>query len=184
MPDYRRRWVRGGSYFFTAVVHERYPLFESPVARKILREAFKEVLAKRPFDLFAICLLPNHLHTVWNMPPGDSDYATRWRRIKESFSNSWLASGGWEGKVSESRRKKGERGVWQRRYWEHTIRDEDDLRRCVDYTHWNPRKHNLVSRVKDWKFSSFFRFVETGDYEMDWGGTDPASDWSDPEWGE
>ena len=184
MPDYRRSWIRGGSYFFTVVVHERYPLFESPVARNLLRKAFKTVLAKRPFDLFAICLLPNHLHAVWNLPPGDSDYATRWRMIKESFTTPWLANGGWEGEVSESRRKKGERGIWQRRYWEHAIKDEDDLRRCVDYTHWNPRKHKLVSRVQDWEFSSFFRFVKSGDYEMDWGGADPVSRWNDPEWGE
>ncbi len=184
MPNYRRNRVPGGRYFFTVVVHERYHLFESRAARTFLREAFKMVLAKRTFELFAICLLPDHLHTVWNLPPGDSDYATRWRMIKESFTISWLGNGGWEGKISESRRRKGERGIWQRRYWEHTIVDEDDLRRCVDYTHWNPRKHNLVSRVQDWKYSSFFRFVKMGDYDLNWGGTDPIPAWSAPEWGE
>ncbi len=185
MPNYRRNFVPGGTYFFTAVVHQRYHLFDSALARQLLREAILSVRLDRPFNLFAICLLPNHLHTVWVMPPGDSDYPTRWRKIKEVFTTPWLESGGWEGEVSASRKKKGERGIWQRRYWEHTVRDETDLARCVDYTHWNPRKHGLVSRVRDWPYSSFHRFVEQGEYELDWGGTDPCVGWNAPdEWGE
>ena len=184
MSNYRRYFVPGGTYFFTAVVHQRYPLFEIAEARKQLREAIVKVKNDRPFELFAICLLSNHLHAVWTLPHGDSDYSTRWRLIKEEFTTTWLATGGWEGQLSESRKKKGERGVWQRRFWEHTICDEDDLARCVDYTHWNPRKHGLVKRVCDWKYSSFHRFVDSGDYDIDWGGTDPCPGFDAPEWGE
>ena len=184
MPDYRRYFVPGGTYFFTAVVNQRFPLFEIEDARAKLREAILKVKKDRPFELLAICLLPNHLHAVWTLPQGDSDYPTRWRLIKEEFTTTWLTGGGWEGELSESRKKKGERGIWQRRFWEHTIFDEDDLIRCIDYTHWNPRKHGLVKRVRDWKYSSFFRFVESGDYDIDWGGTDPCPGYDAPEWGE
>jgi len=149
MPDYRRNRVAGGTYFFTVVVHQRYPLFASELARQFLREAIQTVRIDRPFELFATCLLPNHLHAVWALPEGDDDYPTRWRKIKEAFTTRWLDSGGWEGTVSASRQKKGGRGIWQRRYWEHTVQDEADLKRCVDYTHWNPRKDQLVRRVKD-----------------------------------
>ena len=184
MSNYRRYFIPGGTYFFTVIVHQRYPLFEIEDARTKLREAIIKVKKDRPFNLFAICLLPNHLHAVWTLPYGDSDYSTRWRQIKEEFTSTWLESGGWEGRLSASRKKKGERGIWQRRFWEHAIRDEDDLIRCVDYTHWNPRKHGLVRRVRDWKHSSFFRFVESGDYNLDWGGTDPCMGYHAPEWGE
>jgi len=181
MPSYRRNFVPGGTYFFTVVVHQRYPLFESARARKLLRRAIQTVRYHRPFELFAICLLPDHLHTVWILPAGDSDYPTRWRQIKEEFTTPWLAGGGWEGPLSESRKKKGERGIWQRRFWEHTVEDDNDLIRCVDYTHWNPRKHGLVARIRDWPYSSFFRFVEAGEYEIEWGGTDPCPGWNVPD---
>jgi putative transposase len=185
MPNYQRNLVPGGTFFFTVVVHQRHPIFHSAVARKLLRNAIQSVRTDRPFQLCAVCLLPDHIHTVWILPPGDSDYSTRWRKIKEGFTTPWLEQGGWEGEVSKSRRARGERGVWQRRYWEHTVRDDDDLRRCVDYTHWNPRKHGLVSRIRDWPYSSFFRFASAGEYEIDWGGTDPCPNWSEPDaWGE
>lgn len=184
MSDYRRYFVTGGTYFFTVVTHERRPLFADEYARRILRESIQTIRSRRPFELVAICLLPDHLHTVWSLPAGDSDYSPRWRRIKEEFTRGWLSSGGTEGQRSESRQSKQERGVWQRRFWEHTVRDEDDLKRCVDYIHWNPRKHSLVDRVRDWRWSSFSRFVAEGEYEIDWGGEDPCKGWTVPEWGE
>ncbi len=105
-------------------------------------------------------------------------------RIKEEFTEAWLDAGGGELPQSRSRKEHRYRGIWQRRYWEHTVRDEVDLKRCVDYIHWNPRKHRLAERVQDWPWSSFQRWVRAGEYEIDWGGTDPAPGWDDPEWGE
>ena len=177
MPDYRRNRVPGGIYFLTVVVHERYPLFQDATARRKLRRAIAEVRTERPFTLFAICLLPDHLHTVWVLPRDDFDFSTRVKMIKDRFTQSWLADGGWEGTISASRRRKGERGVWQRRFWEHTVRDESDLKHCVDYTHWNPCKHRLVGRVRDWPHSTFHQFVRRGEYDLDWGKADPCGDW-------
>lgn len=184
MADFRRWYVAGGTYFFTVVTHERRPLFSQSSARRLLRNAIETVRERRPFEIVCICLLPDHLHTVWTLPHGDANYSTRWRRIKEEFTRNWIASGGAESGTTAARQRKQERGVWQRRFWEHTVRDEGDLERCVDYTHWNPRKHKLVSRVRDWRWSSFHRFVEAGHYHSDWGGTDPTPDWNHPEWGE
>lgn len=185
MANYRRNYVAGGTFFFTLVVHERHQLFSSALARQLLREAIQRVHRNRPFELFAICLLPDHLHTVWILPPGDRDYATRLRRIKEEFTVHWIEQGDWEGTACPSRAKKGERGIWQRRYWEHTVRDTDDLERCVDYVHWNPRKHGLVRRIEDWPWSTFHRFVQLGQYETNWGGTDTSPNWKQPDqWGE
>jgi putative transposase len=184
MPDYRRWYVPGGTYFFTVVTHERRPLFSDETARRFLRKSIKTIQQSRPFTLFAICLLPDHLHCVWTLPEGDANYSTRWRRIKEEFTTPWIARGGPEGFRSASRRSKEERGVWQRRFWEHTVADDEDLKRCVDYIHWNPRKHRLVANVKDWPWSSFHRFVSAGEYAADWGRDDPTPAWDAPEWGE
>ncbi len=112
-----------------------------------LRKAISESKQQFPFQLFAICLLPDHLHTVWMLPPGDADFSVRWKRIKQLFSKYWLAGGGTEANVTPAQKKEGRRGIWQPRFWEHTVRDEQDLERCVDYIHWNPRKHELVRRV-------------------------------------
>jgi putative transposase len=128
--------------------------------------------------------MPDHFHTVWTLPRGDSAYPTRLRRIKEEFTQSYLAQGGSEAPISASRDEKGERGIWQRRYWEHTVLDEDDLKRCVDYVHWNPKKHGYVTNVRDWPWSSFHRYVVLGEYTQDWGAQDPAPGYVDPEWGE
>ena len=145
-------------------------------------EAFALVRKKRPFEVFAIVLLPDHLHTVWVLPEGDADYSLRLAQLKEEFTSSFLARGGGEGTPTRSRLRHRERGVWQRRFWEHTCRDEDDLTHGVDYLHWNPVKHGLVGRVRDWPHSSFHRFVARGEYEPDWGGTNPCPGYDEPEW--
>jgi putative transposase len=132
----------------------------------------------------AIVLLPDHWHTVWTLPRGDDRYPLRWMRSKEEFTEAWLGEGGAEFPQSPSRRRHRQRGIWHKRYWEHTVRDDDDLKRCVDYVHWNPRKHQLAARVRDWEWSSFDRFVREGEYDPEWGGTDPNPAWNDPEWGE
>lgn len=170
MSRYRRS-REGQVYFFTVVTHERRPLFSSELARKLLRNAFQSVQGERPFVMTAIVLLPDHLHAIWELPAGDTDYSTRWRRIKAIFTKEWLAHGGENGKISQSRLKRSEQGVWQRRFFEHTCRDETDLKRCLDYIHINPVKHGLVGRAGDWPWSSFHRYVNLGEYPSDWGGS-------------
>ena len=148
-------------------------------ARVCLRDAFRVVRAARPFRIDALVLLPDHLHAVWSLPSDDADYSTRWRLIKKRFTKKFLDAGGGEAATSASRRSKGERAVWQRRFFEHTVRDESDLKRCVDYVHVNPLKHGLVERVRDWPWSSFHRYVKFGDYPTDWGA---ANVWYGDEW--
>ncbi|HVJ88029.1 MAG TPA: transposase [Caulifigura sp.] len=170
-----RRYIRnreGRCFFFTLVSDERRPILTSDLGRACLRSAFLEVKKTRPFDLTAVVLLPDHLHAVWTLPKGDCDYSTRWQAIKADFTRRWLAGGGGEGTPSESRRNKGERSVWQRRFYERTCRDEADFKRCVDYVHVNPLKHELVTRVCDWPWSSFHRYVRLGEYAGDWGSAD------------
>ncbi|OYY94580.1 MAG: transposase [Hydrogenophilales bacterium 28-61-23] len=165
MTQYRRHFQPGGSYFFTVNLANRGQglLIEHIDA---LRAAFRYTLDRRPFTLAAIVVLPEHLHTIWTLPTGDADFATRWRLIKSHFSRA-LPLGE---QRSASRLDKGERGIWQRRYWEHTLRDETDFARHADYLHFNPVKHGHVSRVAEWPYSSFHRFVRLGFYTPDWGG--------------
>ncbi len=184
MADYRRYYVPGGTYFFTCVTFQRRRILTSELGRRCMREALAKVRLRYSFEMVAIVLLPEHLHCVWTLPPSDAHYPLRWMRIKEEFTERWLAAGGDELQQSASRVKHRQRGIWQKRYWEHTVRDEDDLKRCVDYTHWNPRKHQLVQRVRDWPWSSFHRMVQQGEYDIEWGGVDPCARWDDPEWGE
>ncbi|MCK1741674.1 transposase [Bradyrhizobium sp. 139] len=165
MTSYRRNFVPGGSYFFTVNLADRsLSLLTAHVDQ--LRAAFRETRQRHPFTIDAIVVLPEHLHTVWTMPDGDADFAMRWRQIKSAFSRN-LAP---DEPVSASHAAKSERGIWQRRYWEHTIRDEEDYARHIDYVHINPVKHGLANRVCDWAPSSFHRYVELGIYPADWAG--------------
>jgi putative transposase len=179
MTNYRRWRVSGGTYFFTVVTLGRRPILTDDVARRALREAFRIVRVRRPFSVDAIVLLPDHLHTIWSLPSGDHDYSTRWQLIKRRFTKSYLAASGTEAANSASRIAKGERSLWQRRYFEHTCRDEADVKRCADYLHANPLKHGLVNRVADWPWSSFHRYVRLGEYESTWG---KANVWQGDEW--
>jgi len=179
MTAYRRNFVAGSTYFFTVVTHQRRPILTSDFARTALRNAMSDVRQRRPFEVVAIVLLPDHLHAIWTLPSDDADFSTRWRQIKTLFSREWLRTGGVEANQSHSRKAKGELGVWQRRYFEHTCRDENDLKRCVDYVHVNPLKHGLVEKVCDWPWSSFHRYVDQGEYSADWGSADV---WYGDEW--
>ena len=184
MSDYRRWFVPGGMFFFTVVTYGRRPILTTDSGRLFLRSAIEEVRKDRPFELFATVLLPDHWHLIMQLPPGDADYPTRMKRIKEEFTKSWLGAGLPEAAVTAAQARKGERGIWQPRFWEHTIEDEADLEGCTDYSHWNPRKHRLASRVRDWPWSSFQRFVAAGTYDMDWGGEEPQSSIVAADWGE
>ena len=173
MSDYRRYFVPGGTYFFTLVMQGRATVFLDARARKILGDVLRECQEKHPFTVVAMVLLPEHLHCIWTLPPGDDDYPVRWNVSKGKFTYKWLRSGGTERPCNASRRRERRRGVWQRRYWEHTIKDETDLENHFDYIHYNPVKHGLVTRPRDWPWSSFQRYVELGHYPIDWGYTDP-----------
>jgi putative transposase len=160
MSNYRRN-REGSTYFFTVVTNGRQQILTTDLGRTALRTAIRQVRADRPFRIVAIVLLPDHLHTVWELPRGDSDYSTRWRRIKSLFTQSWITHGGTSNNSTESRQKRSEQAVWQRRFFEHTCRDDDDLKRCVDYIHVNPLKHGLVEHVTDWPWSSFHRLYDS-----------------------
>jgi putative transposase len=165
MTNYSRNFVAGASFFFTVnLADRRQHLLTDRI--DLLRAAFKDVRRRHPFTIEAIVVLPEHLHAIWTLPEGDPDFALRWRQIKAAFARQ--VPGG--ERVSSSRADKGERGIWQRRYWEHTLRDEADFVRHSDYIHFNPVKHGRVNRVKDWPYSSFHRMVRLGLYPEDWAG--------------
>ncbi|VAW88904.1 Transposase and inactivated derivatives [hydrothermal vent metagenome] len=165
MVTYRRNFSPGASYFFTVTLLDRS---SSLLVERIieLREVMRSVRAERPFTIDAIVVLPDHLHCIWTLPPHDADYSIRWREIKSRFSKR--ISGG-EHRTA-GRIKKGERGIWQRRFWEHTLRDLSDVEKHVDYIHYNPVKHGYVSCVAAWPYSSFHRSVSREEYPVDWAG--------------
>jgi putative transposase len=169
VPNYRRAFVPGGTFFFTVVTQGRATFLCDDMARSFLSEAIRRCRQRWPFSVDAIVLLPEHLHTIWTLPPGDSNYPARWGWIKKEFTKLWLASDGVEEPQSGSRSRNRRRGVWQRRYWEHAIRDEEDVERHFDYIHYNPVKHGLVDSPRDWPYSSFHRWVKEGVYEPNWG---------------
>ncbi len=169
MPNYRRR-RQGDRYFFTLVTHGRRRLFLEPNARDLLHEAIRAEQARRPFEMEAIVLLPDHLHMLWRLPPDDTDYSLRINLIKKHFTVVYLASGGKETVSPISQKRHRRRGVWQPRFWEHTIRDARDYHVHLDYIHMNAVKHGLVQCAADWPHSSFRRYVKSGWYEIDWAG--------------
>ena len=169
MSNYIRAKFGGGVYFFTLVTFNRRPFLTSPLARKTLRFAWKDVQSRYPFEVDAICLLPDHLHCIWRLPENDADFSNRWMSIKAIFSKRYLSSGGQEGRRNDSRKKRGEAAIWQRRFWEHSIRDDSDYARHFNYIHYNPVKHGYVKRPHDWHWSSFHRYLKLGYYDEDWG---------------
>jgi len=165
MPNYRRAFVPGGCWFFThTLLDRRQTLLVDQI--DALRRAFEETQKTYPFEIAAIVVLPEHLHAVWILPPDDADFSTRWRLIKMRFAKSLPK----EEPVSKVRKTRGERGIWQRRFWEHLIRDDVDYARHVEYCYINPIKHGLVRRVQDWPHSSFHRDVRRGLFPLDWAG--------------
>lgn len=145
------------------------PILTTKFARGCLRSAFKTARTRWPFTIPAIVLLPDHLHVIWILPDGDSAFSTRWAWIKREFTRNWLAGAGIERTTTRSKQSERRRGVWQRRFWEHTIRNETDFQHHCDYIHYNPVKRGLTRCPQDWPYSSFQRFVRTGDYSPSWG---------------
>ena len=183
MPEYRRWRVEGGVYFLTIVAHERRAILTGEHARGYLRAAFAEARLRRPFEQLGIVLLPEHIHVIWRLPAGDDNYSLRISAIKQSFTRSWLQRGGREGAATPSRSRQRYRGVFQKRFLEHTIRDFADFKRHLDYIHINPVKHGHVSLPREWPWSSFHRYVHTGWYEADWcGSVDlPGTEYIEPD---
>src|ERR1700759_1637492 len=164
MPDYRRAGVKGGLFFFTVALADRSSdLLTEEIGR--FREIYRAVQQRRPFETVAICVLPDHIHTLWKLPEDDPDFSTRWNLIKSGFSR-----GIDDRPRSPSKILKREKGLWQRRFWEHAVRGDSDFELPIDYIHFNPVKHGKVTRVLDWPHSSFHRFVERRLLPSAWGG--------------
>ena len=164
MTNYRRATVPGATYFFTVnLANRNSTLLVNHI--EDFRNAVRYVRARHPFSIDAMVVLPEHVHAVWTLPHGDGDFALRWRLMKTWFSRHIPR----EEFRRDSRIAKGERAIWQRRYWEHLIRDQEDLHRHVDYVHFNPVKHGYAHRTADWPYSSFHRYVKEGRLSQDWG---------------
>ncbi len=166
MSNYRRLWIPGGTYFFTVNLLRRKE--NDLLIRQIdlLRAVIKSVRHHHPFLIHAWVILPEHMHCVLSFPEGDADFEKRWRLIKGQFSKQ-LPAFEWR---TEVQKRRNERGIWQRRYWEHAIRNEEDFCAHMDYVHINPLKHGLVTRVSDWPYSTFHHLVKMGIYPPDWAG--------------
>ncbi len=177
MPDYRRAFCPGGTFFFTVNLLQRRnnPLLTRHV--ETLRAVVREVRRKHPFHIHGWVVLPEHLHAIMELPQGDADFSMRWRLIKSGFSKQLPV----DERRSRVRMNRGERGIWQRRFWEHLIRDEADFAAHMDYLHFNPVKHGYVQCVADWPFSTFHRLVAAGVYPQDWAGSARADGLSLPD---
>jgi putative transposase len=164
MSNYRRNRIQGGSYFFTVNLFDRKKSLLTDHI-EALRSAIRKTRNSKPFTIDAWVVLPDHMHCIWTLPNGDSDYSSRWREIKKGFSKAIPATE----YRSRTRIKRHERGIWQHRFWEHTIRDELDYQRHMDYLHYNPVKHGLVDAVNQWQYSTFHHLVKQGVYDPNWG---------------
>ena len=180
--QYRRARIEGGTYFFTVVTYQRRKILCTPSNVALLRQVFRQVMERHSFKIDAFVLLPDHMHCIWTLQPGDADFSTRWRLIKSYFSRQckkvgWVKEGHevkpalnpTKQMTTASRARKKEQRIWQRRFWEHLIRDDQDFIRHVEYIHYNPVKHGLVKAPKDWPYSSFHRYVSDGVYDLEWG---------------
>jgi putative transposase len=170
MPNYRRANAEGATYFFTVVAYQRQKFLIQPENRHALRNAIAEVRQHYSFSIEAWVLLPDHMHCIWTLPENDSDYSKRWGLIKAKFTKQNKAQLHNEAWMNQSKHKHRESTIWQRRFWEHQIRDDNDFEKHVDYIHFNPVKHGYVDRARDWPYSTFHRYVRSGVYPIDWAG--------------
>jgi len=169
MSQYIRSYTTGAHYFFTLVSHNRRRILCEDDFLQAFRNSIKKVQQQYPFEIVAWVQLPDHLHCIWKMPKNDADYSMRWSQIKRLTTQACPQYHLPIDELSHSKVKRKERGVWQRRFFEHQIRDEADFIKHTDYLHYNPVKHGLVERVLDWPYSSFHRYVEEGAYLVSWG---------------
>ena len=172
MPNYRRYHSRSNCHFFTLVSYQRKPFFIQPEFRTIFHNSIKQIQQKHPFEIDAMVLLPDHLHCILTFPDNDTDYSRRWSMIKRFVTQSFTNDENTVGCAmrNNSRIKRGESNIWQRRFWEHEIRDQQDHEKHLDYCYRNPVKHGLVQQVRDWPYSTFHRDVKNGLYPLNWCG--------------
>ena len=168
MSNYRRPYINGGTYFITQVTYQRQHWLCSEIGRMALREALQHVRQQYPFEINPIVLLPDHFHTLWTLPSDDSNFSLRMRLIKRYVTKYYGTKLEVELDISESRIARKEGNLWQRRFWEHLIRDETDFANHCDYIHYNPVRHGLCDRPQSWNFSSIHRFMQMGIYSLDW----------------
>ena len=168
MPNYRRWFHAGGTYFFTVVTYNRRNIFQDAHARQTLRQAILQVQGLQPFEILGMVLLPDHCHCIWKMETDDDNFSVRWRMIKQRFTKSWHTYGCQNATVSKSRMKRRECNIWQRRFWEHLIRDQKDFAIHMDYIHYNPVKHGYVRCPHQWEHSSIHSWGKEGIYRRDW----------------
>ncbi len=168
MPEYRRAFVPGGTFFFTVVTANRQRILTTPRAIDFLKHATLQTQARWPFTIDASVILPDHLHAIWTLPKGDFDFSMRWGYLKKTFTKAWLAERLPTQRVSASQQRDRRAGVWQRRFWEHTIRDERDMNAHHDYIHFNPVKHGLATCPHAWPHSTFEKAVRETRYDADW----------------
>jgi putative transposase len=176
MPNYRRANAKGATYFFTVVTYRRRKFLTLPENRHALRNAIAAAKLRYGFCIVAWVLLPDHMHCIWRLPENDSDFSKRWGLIKAKFTKqnkARLHNATW---MNPSKHKHRESTIWQRRFWEHQIRDDDDLEKHVEYIHFNPVKHGYVDRVCDWPYSTFHRYVRSGVYPIAWAGSVSETD--------
>lgn len=158
---YRRIYRPGGIFFFTLVTSNRIKYFASPENIALLGEGFRYIQKDHPFTMIAHVIMRDHLHAIWQLPDEDEDYSTRWRLLKSFVTREWKKT------------QMTQIAFWQNRFWEHTIRNQRDLEKHIDYIHYNPVKHGLVEDVAEWKHSSFNDFYDRGEYDQDWGKIEP-----------
>ncbi|MFH1137960.1 MAG: transposase [Pseudomonadota bacterium] len=171
MSDYRRVKEPYKTFFFTVVTYNRQQILCEPESRIMLREALEKVRALYPFRIDAWVLLPEHLHCIWTMPENDYDFSKRWGMVKKEFTARYQTIKDKQIKIvkgADSRNKRRESFIWQRRFWEHAIRDQNDFNHHCDYIHYNPVKHSLVEEPREWPYSTVNRFVKAGLYSPDW----------------
>jgi putative transposase len=168
MPNYQRNFVPGGTYFITIVTYHRRRFLTDESVRPMLYQALRDAQAEMPFAIPAMVIIPDHVHLLIALPPGDCAYPARLGYFKKEFTKSYLEAGGVEATTTMGIKLAGRRGVWQPRYWEHTIEDEQDFEHHFDYIHYNPVKHGYVQEVRAWPYSSFHRWVQEGHYPERW----------------
>jgi len=173
MSEYRRSYIPGATYFFTLTTLDRRPILVREPFRSALRQAVIEVRAKFPFESIAWVLLPDHLHTIWKLPETEANFSLRWSLIKQHVTRECIGRAQ-NARTTKSRQQRGEGTIWQRRFWEHAIRDEADFRRHIDYIHYNPAKHGYVTKPADWPYSTFHRYVHDGIYPPNWASADES----------
>jgi len=163
--NYRRLYIQNTKIFITVVTAKRRDILITNI--NILRQAFKDAKQKFKFDIDSVVILPNHFHMII-LPENITEYPEIIRKIKSYFSRVIDIETIENYEISESKKDKNEKDIWQRRYWEHTIQNEEELNKCRDYIHYNPVKHKYVKKAKDWAYSSFHKYVKQGLYEENW----------------